>query len=69
MFSASFHTIKEIFYFTKNRGILPGRGASVARKYDGYIGKFTWKIKNFTKLKDLLIRKRIKNLCIKSRKF
>ena len=38
-------------------------------KSDGYTGKFTWKIKNFTKLKDLLIRKRIKNLCIKSRKF
>ena len=38
-------------------------------KFDGYIGKFSWKINNFTKLKDLLIRKRIKNLCIKSRKF
>ena len=30
VFSSSLHTIKEIFYFTKNRGILPGRGASVA---------------------------------------
>ena len=69
LFSASFHTIKEIFYFTKNGGILPGRGASVARKSDGYTGKFTWKIENFTKLKDLLKRKRIKNLCITSRKF
>ena len=69
VFSTSFHVIKEFSNFSKNGGVLAGRGTSVARKSDGYTGKFTWKIENFTKLKDLLKRKRIKNLCIKSRKF
>lgn len=32
-------------------------------------GKFTWKIENFTKLKDLLKKRKITSLCIKSRRF
>lgn len=69
VFSTSFHAIKEFFNFSKNGGILAGKGAGAARKSDCYTGKFTWKIENFTKLKDLLKRKRMKNLCIRSRKF
>ncbi len=32
-------------------------------------GKFVWKIENFTKLKDLLKKRKITGLCIKSRRF
>jgi hypothetical protein len=32
-------------------------------------GKFTWRIENFTKLKELLKKRKITGLCIKSRRF
>lgn len=47
VFSASFHVIKESSSFTKNLGGLIG-GRANARKSDGYLGKFTWRIENFT---------------------
>jgi hypothetical protein len=36
---------------------------------DLYYGKFLWRIENFTKLKELLKKRKITGLCIKSRRF
>ena len=36
---------------------------------DGYSGRFVWRIENFTRLKDLLKKRKITALCIKSRHF
>ncbi|WCJ30327.1 TRAF-like family protein [Euphorbia peplus] len=69
VFSTSFHVIKEFSSFSKNGGLIGGRNASGARKSDGHIGKFTWRIENFTRLKDLLKKRKITGLCIKSRRF
>ncbi|KAK2994181.1 hypothetical protein RJ640_018166 [Escallonia rubra] len=69
VFSTSFHVIKELSSFSKNGGLLGGRAVSGARKSDGHMGKFTWRIENFTRLKDLLKKRKITGLCIKSRRF
>ncbi|KAL8244505.1 hypothetical protein R6Q59_010763 [Mikania micrantha] len=69
VFSTSFHVIKEHCSFSKNGGFNGGRVASSARKSDAHMGKFTWKIENFTRLKDLLKKRKITGLCIKSRRF
>ncbi|XP_042453940.1 uncharacterized protein LOC122038319 [Zingiber officinale] len=71
VFSTSFHVIRESSSFTKNSGSLVGisGGRGVAKKLDGHFGKFTWRIENFTRLKDLLKKRKITGLCIKSRKF
>lgn len=69
VFSTSFHVIKELSSFSKNGGLTAGRSGSGARKSDGHMGKFTWKIENFTRLKDLLKKRKITGLCIKSRRF
>ncbi|KAI4316344.1 hypothetical protein L6164_024332 [Bauhinia variegata] len=69
VFSTSFHVIKEFSSFSKNGGIIAGRSGSGARKSDGHMGKFTWRIENFTRLKDLLKKRKITGLCIKSRRF
>ncbi|GKU87297.1 hypothetical protein SLEP1_g1720 [Rubroshorea leprosula] len=69
VFSTSFHVIKEFSSFSKNGGTIGGRNGSGARKSDGHMGKFTWRIENFTKLKDLLKKRKITGLCIKSRRF
>jgi hypothetical protein len=69
VFSTSFHVIKEFSSFSKSGGLVGGRSGSGARKLDGHLGKFTWKIENFTKLKDLLKKRKITGLCIKSRRF
>ena len=68
VFSASFHVIKESSTFSKNIGPVSARGAN-AKKSDGYQGKFMWRIENFTRLKDLLKKRKITGLCIKSRRF
>ncbi|MCO5581700.1 hypothetical protein L7F22_035589 [Adiantum nelumboides] len=67
VFSASFHVIKEASTFPKSAGSMSGRAG--AKKSDGHQGKFVWKIENFTKLKDLLKKRKITGLCIKSRRF
>eukprot|EP00850_Spirogloea_muscicola_P017601 SM000153S01590 [mRNA] locus=s153:33191:42651:- [translate_table: standard] len=68
VFSASFHVIKESSTFSKS--ILPVSGRSAnAKKGDGFQGKFIWRIENFTRLKDLLKKRKITGLCIKSRRF
>ncbi|KAF6158126.1 hypothetical protein GIB67_014920 [Kingdonia uniflora] len=69
VFSASFHVIKETSNFSKNGGLLGARNNGGVRKSDGYFGKFTWRIENFTRLKDLLKKRKITGLCIKSRRF
>ncbi|KAK1316851.1 hypothetical protein QJS10_CPA05g01382 [Acorus calamus] len=46
-----------------------GRWGGGQRKVDGHVGKFTWRIENFTRLKDLLKKKKITGLCVKSRRF
>ncbi|KAG6706531.1 hypothetical protein I3842_07G226200 [Carya illinoinensis] len=69
VFSTSFHVIKEFSNFSKSGGLIGGRSGSGARKLDGHMGKFTWKIENFTRLKDLLKKRKITGLCIKSRRF
>ncbi|KAF3779789.1 Ubiquitin carboxyl-terminal hydrolase 13 [Nymphaea thermarum] len=66
-FCASFHVIKETNSFSKNAGQLIGRVN--ARKSDGHLGKFTWRIENFTRLKDLLKKRKITGLCVKSKRF
>lgn len=68
VFSTSFHVIKESSSFTKNVGAMLG-GRGPARKSDGHFGKFTWRIENFTRLKDLLKKRKITGLCVKSRRF
>lgn len=40
----------------------------VARETD-FAGKFTWRIEHFTRLKDLLKKRKITGLCIKSKRF
>ncbi|KAK8482512.1 hypothetical protein V6N13_031240 [Hibiscus sabdariffa] len=69
VFSTSFHVIKEFSSFSKNGGLIAGRSGSGARKSDGHMGKFTWRIENFTRLKDLLKKRKITGLCIKSKRF
>lgn len=70
VFSTSFHVIKEFSSFTKNGGLVVGRNnGNGARKSDAHMGRFTWRIENFTRLKDLLKKRKITGLCIKSRRF
>ncbi|XP_062097660.1 uncharacterized protein LOC133803582 isoform X2 [Humulus lupulus] len=69
VFSTSFHVIKEFSNFSKSGALVAGRGGNGARKSDGHMGKFTWRIENFTRLKDLLKKRKITGLCIKSRRF
>ncbi|ONK60205.1 uncharacterized protein A4U43_C08F15500 [Asparagus officinalis] len=69
VFTTSFHVIKESNNSSiKSAGtVLGGRGA--ARKSDGHFGRFTWRIENFTRLKDLLKKRKITGLCVKSKRF
>ncbi|KAL6985250.1 hypothetical protein U1Q18_018628 [Sarracenia purpurea var. burkii] len=70
IFSTSFHVIKELSSFSKNLGLIGVRsGSGGVKKSDGHMGKFTWRIENFTRLKDLLKKRKITGLCIKSRRF
>ncbi|XP_052209829.1 uncharacterized protein LOC127813105 [Diospyros lotus] len=76
VFSTSFHVIKELSNFSKNLALIGVNGALIVvrsgsgpRKSDGHMGKFTWRIENFTRLKDLLKKRKITGLCIKSRRF
>ncbi|KAK6786300.1 hypothetical protein RDI58_014825 [Solanum bulbocastanum] len=69
VFSTSFHVIKELSSFSKNGGLVGLRYGGGSRKSDGHMGKFTWRIENFTRLKDILKKRKITGLCIKSRRF
>eukprot|EP00899_Mesostigma_viride_P015066 jgi/Mesvir1/23560/Mv18256-RA.2 len=50
-----------------NSRALTGGGGN--KKVDNFMGKFLWRIEHFTKLKDLLKKRKITGLCIKSRRF
>lgn len=74
VFSASVHVIKESNSFTRSLPMVPGignagGGRAGARKSDGHFGKFVWRIESFTRLKELLKKRKITGLCIKSRRF
>ncbi|KAL8496954.1 hypothetical protein ACS0TY_020584 [Phlomoides rotata] len=69
VFSTSFHVIKELGSFSKSGTLIGVRNGGNVRKSDGHLGKFTWRIENFTRLKDLLKKRKITGLCIKSRRF
>ncbi|KAI9106664.1 hypothetical protein K1719_022192 [Acacia pycnantha] len=69
VFSTSFHVIKEFSSFSKNGALVGGKSGCGTRKSDGHMGKFTWRIENFTRLKDILKKRKITGLCIKSRRF
>ncbi|CAN6273468.1 unnamed protein product [Urochloa humidicola] len=74
VFSASVHVIKESNSFTRSLPMVlgiggAGGGRTGARKSDGHFGKFVWRIENFTRLKELLKKRKITGLCIKSRRF
>lgn len=45
------------------------KGSKGGGSGDGYAGKFVWRIEAFTRLKDLLKKRKITGLCIKSRRF
>ena len=83
-FSVSFHVIKEAATFTRPMPPLRGAAANDKKKKaerervaaaattpatEPFQGKFVWRIENFTRLKDLLKKRRITGLCIKSRRF
>ncbi|XP_062222774.1 uncharacterized protein LOC133921772 [Phragmites australis] len=74
VFSASVHVIKESNSFTRSLPMVvgiggAGGGRAGARKSDGHFGKFVWRIECFTRLKELLKKRKISGLCIKSRRF
>ncbi|CAM0945239.1 unnamed protein product [Alopecurus aequalis] len=74
VFSASVHVIKESNSFTRSLPLVAGvsaagGGRSGTRKSDGHFGKFVWRIENFSRLKELLKKRKITGLCIKSRRF
>ncbi|OMO57699.1 TRAF-like protein [Corchorus olitorius] len=65
VFTVSFNAIKEC-----NISVSAGlRNSIVSKKGDTYIGRYTWKIGNFTRLKDILKKKKMKGVFLKSRKF
>jgi hypothetical protein len=69
VFCVSLHIIREQTTFVRG----PERPLSMKRAKafggDAYQGKFTWKIEHFTKLKELLKKRKIASLCIKSKRF
>ena len=45
------------------------KGSKGGGSGDAYASKFVWRIEAFTRLKDLLKKRKITGLCIKSRRF
>ncbi|KAJ6912900.1 hypothetical protein NC651_015381 [Populus alba x Populus x berolinensis] len=53
-----------------NCGYLGGKSKyGLVKRCDDYTGKIIWKIENFSRLKDILKKKKMKGLCVKSRRF
>ncbi|CAG9460218.1 unnamed protein product [Pedinophyceae sp. YPF-701] len=74
VFAASFHIIKETCNFLRVAPSLgpPGSTRAKAKLVAGgetFQGKFMWRVENFNKLKDILKKRKITGLCIKSRRF
>ncbi|XP_061964039.1 uncharacterized protein LOC133688545 isoform X2 [Populus nigra] len=83
LISVSFNAIQESSFSFRIEGVSSGKykgmincgylgGKSkygLVKRCDDYTGKIIWKIENFSRLKDILKKKKIKGLCVKSRRF
>lgn len=81
--SVSFNAIQESSFSFRIEGVSSGKckgmincgylgGKSkygLVKRCDDYTGKIIWKIENFSRLKDILKKKKMKGLCVKSRRF
>eukprot|EP00976_Prorocentrum_cordatum_P080228 1183895-Prorocentrum_minimum.AAC.5 len=72
-FNVMFQIIKESSSFFKTLSNGPAGSRNLTKKVnaggESYQGRFVWRIENFTKLKDLLKKRKITGLCIKSKRF
>ncbi|KAJ4765159.1 TRAF-like family protein [Rhynchospora pubera] len=66
VFNVSYHVIKETSVVV-NKGV--PRGNCKGGDGGGYYGKFTWRIGGFARLKEVLKKRKITGICIKSKKF
>lgn len=80
VFSTSFHVIRESTSLVRHlepRGAMAGNAVlartrdkrKTATRESEWAGRFQWRLENFTRLKDLLKKRKITGLCIKSRRF
>lgn len=65
----SFHAMQESSNSTMLSGCLSGKNCVGENKSDRYSGKFMWTIKNFTRLKDVLKKRKITGVDAKSPRF
>ncbi|KAL7168455.1 hypothetical protein ACSBR2_038819 [Camellia fascicularis] len=69
VFSVSFQAIKESSGCLKITRTPAVKNSIMPSKPDWYQGGFVWKIKNFTRLKDLMKKRKIVGLAVNSRRF
>ena len=72
-FTAAFHVIKETCTFSRSLERIGAKTRMVKSKSvstgENFQGKFVWKIEHFTRLKDILKKRKITGLCVKSKRF
>ncbi|KAL0051235.1 hypothetical protein WJX82_004155 [Trebouxia sp. C0006] len=72
-FTAAFHVIKETCTFSRSIERIGAKARAVKSKSvstgENFQGKFVWKIEHFTRLKDILKKRKITGLCVKSKRF
>lgn len=72
-FTAAFHVIKETCTFSRSLERVGAKTRTVKSKSvstgENFQGKFVWKIEQFTRLKDILKKRKITGLCVKSKRF
>lgn len=72
-FTAAFHVIKETCTFSRSLDRMGLKARAVKPKGvntgENFQGKFVWKIEHFTRLKDILKKRKITGLCVKSKRF
>lgn len=72
-FTAAFHVIKETCTFSRSLERVGAKSRAVKSKNvstgENFQGKFVWKIEHFTRLKDILKKRKITGLCVKSKRF
>lgn len=72
-FTAAFHVIKETCTFSRSLERIGAKTRAVKSKNvstgENFQGKFVWKIEHFTRLKDILKKRKITGLCVKSKRF
>lgn len=72
-FTAAFHVIKETCTFSRSLERIGSKARTVKSKSvstgENFQGKFVWKIEHFTRLKDILKKRKITGLCVKSKRF